>query len=347
MDNLQPLQKIKVLLADDNEMGRQILRAMLENIGLQVVEVQNGAEAVTMINGEDFDLVLMDIQMPVMDGREAARTIRKLHRTEAKRIPIIAMSADSLEECQAASLAAGMNSHLGKPIEIETLYAELLRWIPVKKQQMIHTTADDKSSDNSDLEAALPGIDVIAGIHRINGDRQLYLELLKKSVAQFSTVEAELRQELGTGKQKEAIRRAHTLKGVAGGLGATHLQDLAAQLEKQLTRQENPTILAAVVHELTPLLAAIQSLPELNCPEVTKDKILGTATELHDVFKNLLKALKTLQPHEAKQQLLRLTGKKWPLKYTADFLQLEKLIEKYQFKPATKLLETLMKEDKS
>ncbi|MCD6582158.1 MAG: response regulator [Desulfuromusa sp.] len=342
MPIFQNHQQARVLVVDDNPMGRQMLRAMLENVGIQVSEAENGIEAVDRVDAEEFDLVLMDIQMPALDGRSAARAIRNLGKNYSDNLPIIAMTAHSFDDFRVESLAAGMNGHIAKPIELETLYAELQRWLPVEKLLLIDGVSAGEDADYSDLEAALPGVDVKAGIRRVAGKRSLYLELLRKFVEQFSVTEIELHKELAAGRQKNAIRRAHTLRGVAGGLGAKQLQKLAKQLEGQLTRQEPPTVLAEVFLELDRLLAAIKALPALNRPEEVKDKLLGTGTELREILKQLLEPLKTLQAPAAKQQLAQLKEKDWPEEYADRLLQLDKLIEQYQFKPAVKLVESFL-----
>jgi len=340
-------QYARVLVVDDNEMGRQMLRAMLENIGIQVNEAKNGLEAVDRVDAEEFDLVLMDVQMPTLDGHSAARAIRNLGKNYSDNLPIIAMTAHSFDDFRVESLAAGMNDHIAKPIELETLYAVLQRWLPTERQPLISAESAVEDAEYSDLEAALPGVDIKAGIRRVAGKRSLYLELLRKFVEQFSVTEIELHKELAAGRQKNAIHRAHTLRGVAGGLGAKQLQNLAGQLEGQLTRQEDLGALSEMIGEHKRLLAAIKALPEWNRPEAVREKIPGTVTELQEILKPLLELLKNLQAQAAKQQLALLKEKDWPEEYTDYLLQLEKLIEQYQFKPAVVLVESLMEGDES
>jgi len=342
MDMSQNYQHARVLVVDDNDMNRQILRTMLEHIGVQISEAKNGIEAVDRVDAEEFDLVLMDIQMPALDGRSAARAIRNLDSDYSTNLPIIAMTAHAFDEHRVESLSAGMNGHLTKPIELETLYAELQRWLPAKEQPLGNVASSVENVEYSDLEAALQGVDVKAGIHRVVDNRQIYLELLKKFVEQFSSFEADLHKKLTDGEQKEAIRCAHTLKGVAGGLGATQLQNLAGQLEEQLTHQQLPAILPEVIQTLDSLLIAINGLPELNSQESTQDKLPGSAAELQEIFNHLLAPLKSFQVQEVKQQLGRLQEKQWPEESADTLRQLEKLIEQYQFNPAVKLVESLL-----
>ena len=333
--------QVKVLLVDDNDIGRQVTRAMLEHAGIQVVEAQNGVEAVAKVENEDFDLVLMDIQMPVMDGLTAARTIRSLDKAGIENLPIVAMTANIFAEHQVESLAAGMNGHMTKPIELKALHAELQRWLPVDKQQLVNAEAVAEDVEYFDLESMLPGVDVKAGIHRVLGNRRIYLELLKKFVDQFADLETELRKELAAGQQNEAIRRAHTLKGVAGGLGANRLQDLAGQLEAQLTCREVPSALVEVLPELDRLLAAINIVSELNRSESVSDKLPGTDVELREILEQLSRVLKHLQAQEVKQQLARLMEKNWPEKYVDSLNRLKKLVEQYQFSSAAALVKTI------
>lgn len=140
-------QQASILIADDNDMGRQVLRAMLENVGVRVCEAKNGLEAVDRVDAEEFDLVLMDIQMPVLDGRSAARAIRALGKSYSDNLPIIAMTAHFFNEFRIESLAAGMNSHIAKPVEVEALYAELQRWLPAKKLPLISLTGTVEDAD--------------------------------------------------------------------------------------------------------------------------------------------------------------------------------------------------------
>ena len=337
----------KVLLVEDNEMGRQMARGLLENMGIEVVEAQDGAEAVNRVQSEDFDLVLMDIQMPVMDGLSAARAIRKLDKDNIENLPIIALTAHAFTEHRAESLDAGMNGHVSKPILLEALYHELGQWLPKDKLNLVREINPAADSDNSDLEMALPGIDIEAGIRRSVGKREIYLSMLKKFTEQFADTERELDKELVAGQQKDALRRVHTLKGVAGNLGAVQLQQLAGQLEGQLTRQEDPAAMSEMLTEHKRFLTALQNLPELNSEVLDGGKQSGTESDLQDILKGLVVPLETLQAQAAKSFLTQLKQKNWPDTYSDKLDQLDKMIEGYQFNKATELLQTLLQDRES
>ncbi|MDA3904257.1 MAG: response regulator [Desulfuromusa sp.] len=335
-------QQVKVLLVDDNDMGRQIGRAVLENVGIEVTEAESGLEAIDKVEAGDFDLVLMDVQMPGMDGLSATRAIRNLDKEHIDDLPIIAMTAHGLEEHKEESLAAGMNGHLIKPMNIEKLYAELQYWLPQAKQQQVRETAPAELADYSDLAAALPGVDVKAGMRRAVGDRQLYVSLLKKFVDQFADTENELHKELELQQKKAAILRVHTLKGVAGNLGATQLQELAGQLEEQLTKSKTPAALDSMLIEQKNFLTALQNLPELSLASPDSDKPLGTEAELQNILEQMHPFLQGFQAQQAKQVLAQLQGKVWPEKYSNQLAQLEELIDRYQLNPAAELVQLLV-----
>ncbi|MFK5926928.1 MAG: response regulator [Desulfuromusa sp.] len=340
-------QQAKVLLVDDNEMGREMGRALLENVGIEVYEAVNGLEAVDRVEAEAFDLVLMDVQMPVLDGLSATRAIRNLDKANIENLPIIAMTAHSFTEHRAESVAAGMNDHLTKPINLDALYAALQRWLPGEKQQFAGKTVPLEPSEYADLETALPGIDVKAGIRRVVGDRQLYVSLLKKYLDQFSATEKELRQELELKQLKEAILRIHTLKGVAGSLGATLLQELSGQLETQLTQNRPLSALEPMLLEQHKFLQSLQRLPELNQVSTAGDKTSGSESELRVLLEQILVPLTNLKAQEIKSLLTKIQDKEWPQHNRNQLVQLAELIGHYQFNRATELVQSLLQQSES
>ena len=332
----------KVLLVEDNDMGRQMARALLEHFSIVVNEAQNGAEAVSMVAAEDFDLVLMDIQMPVMDGLKASRAIRKLNKADSETLPIIAMTGHIFSEQQNECAAAGINSKIAKPVELETLYAVLQRWLPVEKQQQAEKNNSNNGYGYAALQAALPMVDVKAGIHRALDDRQAYVNLLQKFIAQFSDTENELHRELAANLYSDAAFRVHTLKGVVAGLGATQLQELAAQVEAQLRQQQQPKAMDEMLMEQQRLLAAIKALPCLNNSPSPDDKPLGTMAELHEILIQLHEPLQKLQASAVKQQLAHLQEKIWPTADTEQIKKLETLLAGYRYQEAARLVKTLL-----
>ena len=343
MENFHVSQRIKVLLVDDDAMGRQVVRTLLEHVGIEVVEAVNGAEAVALVRNENFDLVLMDSQMPVMDGVAATVAIRSIDNAGADVLPILAMTADVFEEHRLKYRTAGMNGIIEKPVEIENLYGQIGNFIslPQDKKEGGETTV--QPADIFDLEAALPGVDVKAGLHRVLDNRQPYLVLLRKFVARHCSTEKLLLAELESGQQKEAILRVHTIKGMAGGLGATYLQQIAECLELQLIHAEAPTAMNDMLRALSHLLAAIESLPtDVAAEDDSLNKLPGSAEQLAIQLRLLIEPLQNLQVQAINGCMATIKQTEYDEEYHGDLQQLQLLIEQYQYPLAVKLLESLL-----
>lgn len=221
------LQK-RVLLVEDNTVNQQVAREILEGMGLEVVIAENGREAVDAVKTEDYDLVLMDIQMPEMDGYEATRHIRT--QPDKKTLPIVAMTAHAMSGERERCLAAGMNEHVPKPIDPARLFATLSRWLKSSDKAPDRVVEEDDVA----LPDNLPGIDLQWGLERIGGNRKLFRKLLGEFVAHHGGAPQLILQRLGEGNEEDARRELHTLKGVAGNIGARTLQREAEQLEQTL-----------------------------------------------------------------------------------------------------------------
>ena len=205
----------------------------LEDAEAFVDLAENGEIALRMIRDNDYDAVLMDMQMPVMDGIEATRIIRSNPRF--KTLPIIAMTANAMASDRILCLDAGMNDHIAKPIDPDQLFGVLLRWIRRAEgdgkaaRGAAATHAPD--SHASAAEIAIAGIDVRAGLKRTGGNRQRYETLLRKFAEQQAPAIAAMKDALSAGDAATAERVAHSLKGAAGTLGASSLSEAAARAE--------------------------------------------------------------------------------------------------------------------
>ncbi|MGI2028588.1 transporter substrate-binding domain-containing protein [Endozoicomonas acroporae] len=228
------MPKGRILLAEDNEINRQVARELLQGMGLEVVMVTNGAEAVERVKHEDFDLVFMDIQMPEMDGYQATRKIRR--KLGKDKLVIIAMTAHAMTGDRERCLQAGMNDHISKPLSPAALKQMVRHWLQAGETDVHQTVALPQASENMSC-LKLPGIDVDDGLQRLQGNRALYEKLLTDFYHGQREDLIQLEGLLETGKWHEACQLVHALKGVAGNLGASSLHDQAAQLEHSLRRQ--------------------------------------------------------------------------------------------------------------
>ena len=224
----------RVLLVEDNEINQQVASEMLASAGLLVDVAGNGQEALDTIAAAVFDAVLMDVQMPVMDGLTATRQLRQEERFAA--LPVIAMTANALAGDRERCLEGGMNDYVSKPIDPTQLFEVLARWISPREQApgAAHPAPMEPESAEAPLPASIPGVDMDSGLRRVSGNRALYQKLLRQFLKAQTGASALIRLALSQGDMARARHAAHTLKGVAGNLGATSIADIATNLEKQL-----------------------------------------------------------------------------------------------------------------
>jgi two-component system sensor histidine kinase/response regulator len=214
----------RILLAEDNELNQEVAVALLEDAGCRVTVANDGAEALAAVGEDGFDLVLMDMQMPVMDGLASTRAIRELPGKQS--LPIIAMTANAMAADREACIAAGMNDHVPKPIEPEELWCAMRKWLHATTAQTSVDTTDGPQVPND-----IPGLDTVQGMRRVLGKPALYLSMLRKFCAgQASAIEA-CRTALQASDGETVLRTMHTLKGVAGNIGAEEVQKEAAKME--------------------------------------------------------------------------------------------------------------------
>jgi two-component system, sensor histidine kinase and response regulator len=225
---LQQLAGARVLLVEDNDLNRQVAAEVLEDAGLVVETAENGAIGVEMVRAFGrYDLVLMDIQMPVMDGLQATRLIRSDDRFRA--LPIIAMSANASAVDRETCLAASMDDHIGKPFVPEELYRTLAKWIGQGEAPVpFHATA-------AATIVAIPHVDTRLGLARTGGRPDRYLGLLRRFASNHRASAEAVTTALATGDHPAAERLLHTVKGLAGYLGADALVEAAQTAETAIS----------------------------------------------------------------------------------------------------------------
>ena len=252
----------QVLLVDDNEINREIASEILESAGLMVEQATDGADALAKLKEARFDAVLMDVQMPVMDGLEATRRIRKT--TTFRDLPIIAMTANAFEEDRQECRDAGMNDYLTKPVSPASLYATLARWIP-QQVAAAAPAAPPEAPARAGTGDDEP-VNVVQGLEFCDGRVRSYHKLLGRFCELKANTVAELRRLLADEDFESAMRLMHSLKGVAATLGARPLADLAAALELQIHHGGTDDALDASINvlaaELQRVLARIGEIRE-------------------------------------------------------------------------------------
>jgi PAS domain S-box-containing protein len=273
---LEGLRGARVLLAEDNELNRQIATELLVDAGLQVDAAADGQVAVAMAQQRAYDIVLMDMQMPVMDGVEATRALRRLPGFSA--LPIVAMTANAMDVDRERCLEAGMNDFLSKPVEPDELWQALLRWIPPGRRDMPEpmSVSPAGAAATAGLPERIEGLDMAAGLRRVLGKPDRYLNMLRGFVAGQADAAAQIRAALDGGDAATGERLAHTLKGLAGNVAAAGVQQLAGAVEARLRAGERALgpLLAELDAELAARMAAIASaLPPEAEPETGSQAI--------------------------------------------------------------------------
>lgn len=251
----------RVLLVEDNEINQEVASGQLADAGVDVDLAANGAIAVQMVRENRYDAVLMDMQMPVMDGLEATRIIRSEPRFAA--LPIIAITANAMASDRAECLAAGMNDHIAKPIDPDRLFSVLVRWIGDGSAAGAAWSSGRPAPPGETDSLGITGVDVRAGLRRTGGDRSRYLSLLRKLAQQQRGAAQQIRAALNAGDRNAAELIADSLKGAASTLGADPLSMAAAEVEKSIRSEAGlEEAMQNFSSALDAAVAAISSLPK-------------------------------------------------------------------------------------
>lgn len=264
--SLEKIKGSKILVAEDNLLNQQIAQELLTDEGFKVTIANNGKEAVDLVNNEDFDVVLMDMQMPEMDGLEATMKIRETFASDT--LPILAMTANASEEDRDKCLKAGMDAHITKPIDPEVLMSELCKWITPKDIDEKVQEPPKKAQSNNAI-VAIDGIDIKAALRVVAGKQSLLNKMLTTFVADQSQATDAIKDALQNKDNELAKRLAHTLKGTAASIGAMQLQEIAAKIEGYFTKPYDDEVFNNDLHfceiELTNVIKNISlALSDIN-----------------------------------------------------------------------------------
>jgi PAS domain S-box-containing protein len=326
----------RVLLVEDNEINLELAEEILQAAGLRVDTAVHGGEAVERAAANTYDAILMDCQMPVMDGFEAARRIRELPlRPDQPHLPIIAMTASVLLGDRERCLAAGMDDHIAKPVDVAELYRKLVTWIGLEAPSI---AVPSSASMPSPMPGAL--IDQAGALRRLGGNTAMYHRLRDRFRLGQADAPRQIRAALAAGQRQDARRLAHTLKGLAGNLGAGTLAEQARELEYALAGNAEAGQLDASLERLERELAAVLDWIE---QQPTALPVADGAAEAPDLKLELPRLLARLRHDDAESgdELERLKPALAAHLSAEELEALARAVSHYEFETAIERLQTL------
>ncbi len=318
---LPSLGGAKLLLVEDNEINREFAIELLHSMGIEVEEAVDGEEGVKKVKQYAYDAILMDIQMPKLDGLEATKQIRKLATSDDDRfatVPIIAMTAQAMSGDREETLKAGMNDYVSKPIDPQLLAAALSKWVKVPEGREITFPAEeitDTPSGAGDL-TSLTSINVAAGVKRIGGSEAAFLKQLTRFADHYVGAVAAVCELVSQDKLEEAEHQCHALKGVAGNIGAEKLFELATVIDNQLKHEKTPpedqldrfeALLQQVVADIATLKVGVKSGEVTEAVSVDSSVLIKLLEQLLTVIDDDLGAAQEILEELGRQS----TGSEW------------------------------------
>lgn len=289
-DYIGDLDKIRgasILLAEDNEINQQVATELLEKEGFIVSVASDGKEAVEAVENWDYDLVLMDLQMPKMDGFQATAEILK--QDKFKDLPIVAMTAHAMAGDREKSIEAGMVDHVTKPIDPAQLFNALIKWIkPGERDYLPAEELLEEEVDETGFPAEIPGIDLEEGFKRLGGNTKLYRKLLLSFKSNNKSTPAQIESALDEQDKELAERLAHTIKGVAGNIAATDVYSSAGRLEEAI-KHDSRDMFGKLISELADNLNYV--LNSISVLEVSEELEHSTGQKQDADFSKALEIL--------------------------------------------------------
>lgn len=325
----------KVLLADDNEISRQVIFELVDNVGVKVDLAENGTVALQKTLETHYDLILMDLHMPVMDGYDSSSQIRKNNILT----PIIAITADIIDTVAAKCNEAGINDIIFKPIDPDLLYDKLLKWMSAEVKTKRATFKPGHDIDNQLLKMSIPNLDMLSGVRRFGDNEKLYIKMLNKFVSSNEQTCMKIRELVRTEKFEQAHLMIHTLKGESGNVGADKVAKLSQQVEKAVLNKDLPVFdkkMILLEKSLTDIFKALQKNFREKKSQAEKD-----VRSIKEIIPELTEYLKLNNP-KAFDLLDELADSSIP---KSDLNAIIKAVKSENLKEAIVLLEKLTEED--
>jgi len=339
---ISSLQGAKILLVEDNDINQELAQELLQNNGLSVVVANDGQQALDILDNEEFDGILMDCQMPVMDGYTATKKIRA--QNKYKSLPILAMTANAMAGDREKVLEVGMNDHIAKPINVSGMFIVMAKWItPSTDNNLDEITHHKKPESSGEQLPKIEGINTNIGLAVTQENISLYRKLLIKFYHSQKDFEVVFNEALLDVEESSSARVAHTLKGVAGSLGVSSVATAAGALESACENQQKEDevhlLLCVLLDALSPVISGLEqwlnASTEVSISEAGELDV-GQLTVLIARLKGFLEENDT-ESTELVDQILALPGVSI---YSDTLKKVTNAVEEYDFDEALDQLKT-------
>ena len=354
-ENFNLLKGIDILLVEDNEINQEVAIGLLEETESNVDVANNGQDAIDMVQKKRYDIVLMDIQMPIKDGYSATKEIRNLgDEFSISSLPIIAMTANAMSGDKEKALFHGMNDYISKPIDPVKLLDTINKWVSGFSESQITVPIDiaktnigkvlDSHIEGNDFISNVAGININEGLARIGGKLNVYKNILTKTRNNYVNAVEDIKLFINNNNSKEAQRYVHSLKGVAGNIGAVDLMQAASNVENAFNNDDSSALemLDRLGRELTVVISSIDDFVPSQEMIINSAKESGETTELLALLEDVAPHIRARKPKKCEKAVSELSGKSWPGNSDNQVKELITLINKYKFKPAIELLEKII-----
>ncbi|MDF2878061.1 MAG: Ethylene receptor, partial [Clostridia bacterium] len=283
------LPKASVLLVEDNQINQEITREYLMHIGLDVTIAEDGLEAVDKVQKEKFDLILMDIQMPFLDGYQTTQKIREM--SQVNQPPIIAITANAITADKEKALRAGMNDYITKPFDPEMLIEKMRFWLK-------RDIAEHCEVKKWELPFEVYGLDALNACKRLGGNEKLYLELLKAFVDESKNIFRKIEKGIKKREKEEVLSELHKLKGLSGNIGADGVMKLSEFMEQAVREQYEQDIrMKALQAEIQGVHQSIQLIINHTIEKSDSKVNQGLADDLDEFMSKVFQKLKVALEH--------------------------------------------------
>jgi two-component system, sensor histidine kinase and response regulator len=328
------LKDKQVLLVEDNDINQLVAKDILEQAGIRVSIANNGEESIKYVHANKFDAVLMDMQMPIMDGYKATKILRETY--SSLELPVIAMTANALKGDRERSIEAGMNDYISKPIDPEVLFETLAKWL--SGNTIGNTEKPLKKVVNEEFEI----LEFNKTLIKLGNKENFYYDLLKKYYDNYSNLVDEFSDMTKNEKYEDAKRFIHSLKGVTGNIGAMKLNKFITEFEAQYESYDyealnkNLIVLSELNKELLNKITEIVSQSDL------EKKELSSNFDIYRVLTKLSEDLQKARAKEIKESMNYLVANTEDISLMSKISEIKKLVDRYRFKEAKELVEELI-----